>query len=134
MTQNIPSDVEKAFAKFAVGPRQSLLKVRSLIFEAAKTHNTGAITETLKWGQPSYLTEASKSGSTIRLGLLNDHAAVFFNCNTTLVDGFRSDFPDAFEYSGNRALLVDCQSDDAALAICLGRALTYHRDKRKARA
>jgi len=121
-------------SNLARDPLKLLLKVRSLIFEVAKTHDVGPITETLKWGQPSYLTEETKSGSTIRLGLLKGDAAVFLNCNTTLVDGFRSDFPDAFEYSGNRALLLNSQSDDAALAICLGRALTYHRDKRKARA
>ena len=45
-----------------------LMTLRALIFDvAAKTDGVGALDETLKWGEPAYLTR-SKSGSTIRLG------------------------------------------------------------------
>lgn len=134
MTAAIPKDVDQAFRGIDAGPRGVLMQVRTMIFELAEANDVGPLTETLKWGQPSYLTEKSKAGSTIRLGVQNGQPAVFFNCNTRLVDGFRSDFPTTFDYSGNRALLLDGTGDQGALAICLRRALTYHRDKKKVRA
>ena len=57
--------------------------------------------ETLKWGEPAYLTEVTRSGSTIRLGWnrdATDDCAVLFNCRTTLVETFRERFPGAFRY------------------------------------
>ena len=64
-----------------------------MIFAAAQDAGAGPLTETLKWGEPAYLTEASGSGSTIRLGQVRDdpgHAAVFVNCRTALADTFRA--------------------------------------------
>jgi hypothetical protein len=107
--------------------------VRSLIFEtAARVEGVGHLTETLKWGEPAYLTEATGSGSTIRLGWFRSSerdCAVLFNCRTTLVDDFRDWFPDAFAYEKNRAILLDSSEPlpQAPLSACLGMALTYHR-------
>lgn len=129
----LPDHVAEAFAAIPQNARASLMAARRLIFEAAKDTGVGALTETLKWGQPSYLTDASKSGTTIRLGVSGGAPAVFFNCQTTLVEGFRSDFPEAFEYVGSRALILHEPVDPSALSICLSRALTYHRDKRHKR-
>jgi hypothetical protein len=55
--------------------------------------------------------------------------AVLFNCRTTLVDDFRSQFPDVFAYEKNRAILLDAREPlpKAPLSTCLGMALTYHR-------
>lgn len=67
----IPADVAVAFAAFPDPVRVQLLEVRRLIFAtAAETSGVGPLTETLKWGEPAYLTEATVSGSTIRLGPL----------------------------------------------------------------
>jgi Domain of unknown function (DU1801) len=107
--------------------------VRDLIFEtAASIEDVGPLTETLKWGEPAYLTEATGSGSTIRLGRLRSaqrQCAVLFNCRTTLVDDFRDQFPDAFAYEKNRAILLDPGKPlpEAPLSACLVMALTYHR-------
>ena len=44
------------------------MKLRQLIFDvAAKTKDVGQLEETLKWGEPAYLTSESKSGSLIRI-------------------------------------------------------------------
>ncbi len=68
-----------------------------MIFDvAASTEGVGAIEETLKWGEPAYLTTASKSGSTIRMdwkGKKPNQFAMYFNCKTTLVETFRTMFP-----------------------------------------
>ena len=130
----MPSDVAFVFNEMPSAARTSLKKARVQIFEVAEGADVGALTETLKWRQPSYLTEASKAGSTVRLALHKGQAAVFFNCQTTLVEGFRADFPEAFTYVGSRALLLTKASDPQALGICLARALTYHRDKQSRRA
>ena len=107
--------------------------MRDLIFEtAADIEGIGPLTETLKWGEPAYLTEATGSGSTIRLGWFRSserECAVLFNCRTTLVDDFRSQFPGVFAYEKNRAILLDARKPllSAPLSACLGMALTYHR-------
>ena len=54
---------------------------------------------------------------------------MLFNCRTTLVDDFRSQFPGVFAYEKNRAILLDAREPlpKAPLSTCLGMALTYHR-------
>jgi hypothetical protein len=129
----MPADVAAAFSAFPAGVRARLLEVRDLIFQtAAFIEGVGPLTETLKWGEPAYLTEMSGSGSTIRLGWLRSSeraCAVLFNCRTTLVDDFRERFPDVFAYEKNRAVLFDARQPlpKAPLSTCLGMALTYHR-------
>lgn len=133
----LPPAVQAAYQRFPAPVRERLLAVRRLIFRtAATTDGVGPLTETLKWGEPAYLTEASRSGSTIRLGRPKaspERCAVFFNCNTGLVDSFRAQFPDAFRYEKNRAIILKATGPlpEAPLAICLAAALTYHRGKRK---
>jgi hypothetical protein len=128
----IPADVAAAFGAFPQRVRARLLEARDLIFAtAADIEGVGPLKETLKWGEPTYLTEASRSGSTIRLGWLRSserECAILFNCRTTLVDDFRERFPDAFAYEKNRAILLDTREPPplAPLATCLAMALTYH--------
>ncbi len=129
----MPADVAAVFSVFPERVRARLLEVRELIFEAAAgLEGVGPLTETLKWGEPAYLTEATGSGSTIRLGWSrpSEHeCAVLFNCRTTLADDFRSQFPGVFAYEKNRAILLDAGEPlpQAPLSACLARALTYHR-------
>ena len=129
----IPADVAAVFAAFPERVRARLLEVRNLIFEtAAASESVGPLTETLKWGEPAYLTEATRSGTTIRLGWVRSSerkCAVLFNCRTTLVDDFREQFPDVFVYEKNRAILLDANKPlpRVPLSTCLGMALTYHR-------
>nr|WP_249794682.1 DUF1801 domain-containing protein [Bradyrhizobium sp. Oc8] len=135
----MPREVSRVFDAFPAPVGKRLLQVRGLIFATAATHdNVGRLTETLKWGEPAYLTDETGSGSTIRLGRLKDseHAAILFNCKTTLVDTFRERFPDAFEYRQTRALLlpVSGKLPKQELSICLSLALTYHLDRRAKKA
>lgn len=131
----MPSDVAAVFTRFPPRVRDTLEKVRELIFDTARESSTiGPITETLKWGEPAYLAQATGSGSTIRLGWPKDspaHATVYFNCKTNLVPTFREVFPRQFTYSGDRALLLvlDKPLDNEALSACLRMALTYHVSK-----
>ncbi len=128
----MPINVAAAFTKFPLPVRQRLEWVRALIFTiASESECIGPLTETLKWGDPAYLTEVTGSGSTIRLGwpkISPDHAAVYFNCKTILVQTFREKFPSGFGYSDNRAILlaIDKPMNEDALSLCVQMALTYH--------
>jgi hypothetical protein len=132
-----PAEVTEAFARFPEPVRRRLLEVRQLIFATAtETAGVGPLTETLKWGEPAYLTETTGSGSTIRLGWSKkskDECSVLFNCQTTLVATFRDQFGDVFRFAGNRALLLDTTGPlpRVPLAVCLSAALTYHQRRQR---
>jgi len=129
----------EVFSSYPPAIRKQLTKVRRLIFQtAAATDGVGPVTEALRWGEPAYLTLASKSGSTIRLGWKKAAPAqwaMYFNCQTNLVDGFRTRFPE-LRFEGNRAVVFDAaeQLPLETLAECVAAGLTYHRDKRVGRA
>ena len=112
-----------------------MMFLRQLIFDtAAVTEGVGEIEETLKWGEPSYLTRQSKSGSTIRIDWkpLQHCYALYFNCKTDLVDTFKELYGPLFKYSGNRSILLEETRDFPIeeLSHCIYLALTYHKRKR----
>ncbi len=129
--------VQAAFAEIPEPLRGKLLRIRRLIFETAvRTEGVGEITETLKWGQPSYLTEKPKSGSTIRLGFTKEspsRAALFCHCQTDLISSYRELYRDQFDFEGNRALIVRSETPfpKKALSHCIALALTYHLRKKR---
>ena len=122
--------VEAAYACFPETARLGLLRLRELIFEiAAETPGVGPLEETLKWGQPAYLTPETRSGSTIRLGVPKSGGfALYVHCQTTIIAEFRNRFPDDLAYEGNRGIhfrdVAELSSNPVRLVIA--RALTYH--------
>jgi len=130
------SAVEAAFSAYPKPVKARLLALRRLILNTAKaTKGVGTLEETLKWGQPSYLTPKTKSGSTIRIDQVKPvpgQYAVYFHCQTNLVETFRELYPE-LRYSGNRAILLDAQEKvpEAELRHCVALALTYHLGNRK---
>jgi len=130
--------VEAVFKAYPPPTRAKLLALRRLIQDTAKTtEGVGRIEEALKWGQPSYLTPETKSGSTVRIDHVDGKQyAIFFHCQTDLVETFRELYPDKWSYGGNRCILLsaDDRIDEAALRHCVALALTYHLNKRKVHA
>ena len=133
----VPSDakVAAAFSSYPKRVRAKLLALRRLILDTAKaTSGVGALEETLKWGQVSYLTSESKSGSTIRIDQVKsepDRYAVYFHCQTNLVETFHQLYPE-LTYGGNRCILLDAADElpKDTLEHCVALALTYHVNKR----
>ena len=129
--------VRAAFDAYPKPLKAKLLALRRLILDTARTtKGVGTVEETLKWGQPSYLTPETKSGSTIRIDAIKSDAsryAVYFHCQTNLVETFRELYPDEFDYGGNRCIILDAADDvpEAALRHCVALALTYHLKRRK---
>jgi hypothetical protein len=74
--------VETVFKAYPKRIKARLLALRRLIFDTASvTKGVGRVQETLKWGQPSYLTAETKSGSTIRIDRAKSEAngyAIYF--------------------------------------------------------
>jgi hypothetical protein len=127
--------VASAFAMYPEVMRSKLLLLRELILEtAAATEGVGKVEETIRWGEPAYITPETGSGSTIRIGMKKSDPpryAMYFHCQTNLVGTFRTMFPFEFKFEGNRAIVFH-QSDDVpieSLSICIAAALTYHRKK-----
>lgn len=125
-------EVAATYASYPVALRRRVLALRELILDvAAKTPGVGPLEESLKWGEPAFVTAQSKSGSTVRIAWKKSQPtqyAMYFNCQTTLVDSFKTIFPSAFRFEGNRALVFD-EHDKVpveALRICVEMALTYH--------
>ena len=129
--------VDAVFSAYPRPIRAKLLALRRLILQTARrTAGVGRLEETLKWGQPSYLTAETKSGSTIRIDRDKSAAnryAIYFHCQTDLVETFRELYP-TLSFGGNRSILLDAGQDmpEPALRHCVGLALTYHLRKRKA--
>ena len=105
--------------------------LRDLIFETADaTPQVGEIEETLKWGEPAYLTHRPKSGTTLRLGWdkTGDHACLFVPCQTSLIDTWRAHYHKTLDFVGNREVSLPTHRPlpRAELQHCIAMALTYH--------
>ena len=114
--------------------RERLLGLRTLIADtAAATDGVGPLEETLKWGEVSYLTSASGSGTTVRIGRdkASGRPAIYVNCQTDLLSRYRALYPDGFGYDGERGVVLGEAPDEAALKHVIALALTYHVSKRR---
>lgn len=131
------AQVALVFDQYPEPLRGRLLSLRALIFDvAARTEGVGPLHETLKWGQPSYLTQSSRSGTTVRIdGVKNEpeQYALFVHCQTGLVALYRTLYPNTFRYGGTRSLTFDVAQTppQAELRHCIALALTYHLHQKK---
>jgi len=126
------NSVAKKFDSYPSKVKKKLLKLRKIILEVAAEHDDIAnVEETLKWGEPSYL---SKTGSTVRIDWKEakpDQYAMYFHCQTKLVDTFKELYKDELRFEGNRAIVfgLDTKVPEDELKHCVFLALTYHRRK-----
>lgn len=124
--------VAATFKAYLPEVRARLMALRETIFDvAATTDGVGVLTETLKWGQPSYLTEETGSGTTVRIDRLKGDSggyAVYFHCRSGLIGQFRELYPDTFAFDGKRAIRFGPEDRPplGALRHCLALALTHH--------
>lgn len=131
------TEVTAVFERYPKPIREKLLELRQMVLEtAAATPGVGEIVESLKWGQPSYLTVRPKSGTPIRLDahdVAQGQIGLYVHCQTSLIDTFRQRYPN-LTYEGNRAIILDAHSQfpNEALRDCIALALAYHQTKKSA--
>ncbi len=117
--------VAEIFENYPATVRSKMLELRQLVFEAAE--GVGAVEETLKWREPSYLT---KNGSTVRMDWKPspDQYALYFHCQTKLVETFKRLYGDLLKFDGSRAIVFhkDEKIPVSEVKMCVFLALTYH--------
>lgn len=124
--------VQRVIEQYPKHIQSRIVILHQLILDTAiETEGIDNVDETLKWGEPSYIT---KKGSTIRIGWkrsIPDQYAIYFNCKTGLVDTFKEVYSDLFNYEGNRAIVfaVNDKIPVEELKQCIVVALTYHTRK-----
>ncbi|WP_088808593.1 MULTISPECIES: DUF1801 domain-containing protein [Listeria] len=122
--------VKEKYATYTPLEQAKLLEIRSILFEvAALVDGDAVLEEDLKWGQPSY---ALKGGTPIRLDTFSDgQVAMFFHCQTNLIENFRTIFGNELYFSGNRAIVFDISKSlpEKAIQFCAEAAFTYHKKK-----
>ena len=131
---NKQAEPDEIYGLYAPPVRQRLLQLRRLILETARQNSAvGDVEETLKWGQPSFLTVNRKTGTTIRIDKDRPGAsdvALFVNCQTSLVSDWRVLYPHLC-YGGNRSVhfRADAPLPEAEICQMVSMALRYHLDK-----
>ena len=122
--------VQSAYDAFDDAQRDIALMLRDLIFAvAADTPQAGVVEETLKWGQPSYLTPRTKSGSTLRIGTTKaGDTGIYAHCGTTIISDYVATFPGDDRIDGNRGVLFASKDEinTDRLRHLIRHALTYH--------
>ncbi len=124
--------VNEIFANYPENIRGKMQYLRALVIETAEeTEGIDELEETLKWGEPSFVT---KNGSTLRMDWKEkspDQYAMYFQCTSRLVDTFRMVFDRKFQYEGNRAIVFQLNQKIPELELkeCIKASLSYHNVK-----
>lgn len=131
MKLNSDPRVKMKFASYPDHIKPRMDHLRSLVIEAAQEAGIDSLEETLKWGEPSYL---SKKGSTLRMDWNKekpDQYALYFKCTSRLVPTIKEIFGEDFKYEKTRAILFDLEDEvpKDKIKTCITMALTYHEVK-----
>ncbi len=132
MEITINPKIKKVFNSYPKFVKHQLLHLRGLVLEvASEIDGLEKLEETLKWGEPSYLT---KYGSTVRMDWKEknpEQFAIYFKCTSSLVPTFKTIYKDKFNFEGNRAIVfkLNDKISDTELKHCISMALTYHKIK-----
>jgi Domain of unknown function (DU1801) len=123
---------EEVFANYPEFVQDKMQYLRELVIETAKeTESVSTLEETLKWGEPSFVT---KNGSTLRMDWkpkVPNQYAIYFQCTSRLEDTFRMVYGDKFQFEGKRAIIFQLNQKIPIreLKECIKATLTYHKVK-----
>ena len=123
--------VEAVFENYPDFVRGKMQFLRELVHESAQEVQLKSLTETLKWGEPSFV---NKKGSTLRMDWKEkkpDQYAMYFQCTSRLVETFKLVFGNQFSYEGKRAIVFRIDEDIPIeeLKKCIKATLLYHEVK-----
>lgn len=124
--------VKEKFENYPGFVQKQMYALRNLVIQtASEVEGLEKLEETLKWGEPSYIT---KNGSTIRIDWKEskpNEYAMYFHCQTKLVDTFKELYRNKLKFEGNRAIVFNCNEKvaESELKHCISIALNYHKLK-----
>ncbi|MEP5611349.1 MAG: DUF1801 domain-containing protein [Cyclobacteriaceae bacterium] len=124
--------VEGVFDNYPKHIQPKMKRLRQLVLDTAnEIEGLDKLEETLKWGEPSYLT---KHGSTLRMDWKEkkpDQYAMYFKCTSKLVSTFKMIYNDTFKFETTRAIVFDLEDEipEKELKRCIAMTLTYHKVK-----
>ncbi|WP_044205721.1 DUF1801 domain-containing protein [Flammeovirga sp. OC4] len=125
-------EVLHIFENYPDAVKPQMYQLRTLVLETAQEiESIDILEETLKWGEPSYIT---KHGSTLRMDWKTKKPhqyALYFQCSSRLVETFQSVFGSTFQYEGKRAIVFDLDQKIPVPEIkaCIKATLQYHKVK-----
>lgn len=125
-------NVKSVFNNYPEFVQGKIIYLRSLLIKVASgIKGLDSLEETLKWGEPSYLT---KNGSTVRMDWKEktpEQYALYFKCTSSLVPTFRTIYNNSLSFEGMRAIVfkIDEVIPEKELKHCITMALTYHKIK-----
>ena len=136
MTDTIPEMSERVTTAMSgwPGPAQTKFSdLRQIAFQtAARFPETGGLTETLKWGEPSYAPAKPRTGTAVRIAWkpkAPNAISLFVNCQTSLIETWRDQIP-ALTYVGNREIRLSLDEPvPGEITSCMRDAFLDHRQK-----
>lgn len=124
--------VDLVFENYPDFVYSQMQQLRKLVITTAKaTEGITKLEETLKWGEPSFVT---KQGSTLRMDWKAknpEQYALYFQCTSRLVTTFKDLFGEALQFEGKRAIIFPLQEKlpEDIIKQCIKAALRYHKVK-----
>ncbi|WP_313111968.1 DUF1801 domain-containing protein [Aequorivita sediminis] len=124
--------VQEVFQNYPEKVKQQMLSLRELVINTASDiKEIDKLEETLRWGEPSYIT---KFGSTLRIDWKSkkpNQYAIYFKCTSKLVPTFKTLYKNEFNFEKNRAICfeLDAEIPRDELKQCISMALMYHKLK-----
>lgn len=124
--------VDVTFNNYPDFVRSQMQQLRKLVIATAKeTEGITQLEETLKWGEPSFVT---KHGSTLRMDWKAKNPqqyALYFQCTSRLVTTFKDLFGQTLQFEGKRAIIFPLQNElpQGIIKHCIKAALRYHKVK-----
>lgn len=124
--------VKDVFDDYPTTVKNQLFHLRELILKvASEIDGLSSLEETLKWGEPSYIT---KYGSTLRMDWKRknpEQYALYFQCTSKLIPTFKILYRDSFKFEGNSAIVFGLKDTlpEEEIKQCIRMTLTYHKIK-----
>lgn len=121
--------VDAIFANYPKSVQKQMQQLRELVRETAtEMEEVSNLEESLKWGEPSFIT---KNGSTLRMDWKEktpDQYALYFQCSSRLVDTFKVVYNQTFQFEGKRAIVFQLNQaiPKDELKECIKATLRYH--------
>lgn len=126
---HLPEAISHQWSQYPEKVQEHLQSLRRFIYTCAFNEGIKTLDETLKWGQASY---KAPSGSAVRIDWKGPKTyMIYYHCQSKLGETFRTLYGEVLEFEGQRAIILDLDSDwpQEIVAHCISLAMRYHQIK-----